>query len=319
VGIGPYRVAMQRQLLVITGPTATGKTALGVLLAHILGGEVVSADSMQVYRRMDIGTAKPTHSEMGGVPHHMFDLAEPSENYSVARYVREAGACVDDILRRGKFPVLVGGSMLYIDSLLRGRSFSESGDSALRQELNAEFDRLGGPAMLRRLEAVDPARAAILPPGDRRRIIRALEICRQTGKTVTEHDAIERLNPPRYTALLTELSYADRQRLYARIDGRVEEMRARGLVREVEGLLREGLNRSCTAMQAIGYKEIAAALSGECGLEEAFTAVKRESRRLAKRQLTWLRNRPEVLRIRWGDAPDLDGAAAHIVREYVSS
>lgn len=303
-----------RQLCVITGPTATGKTALGVRLARALGGEVISADSMQVYRRMDIGTAKPTAAEMEGVPHHMLDRAEPWEDYSAARYVREASACADDIFRRGKLPLLVGGSMLYIDSLLRGREFSPMGDAALRAALGAEYDRLGGAAALKKLAEADPDRAARLHPGDKKRIVRALEIYRLTGKTATQRDAEERARPPRYAALTVELGFEDRQTLYNRIDSRVDEMLRRGLIEEVRSLLGEGVPRGGTAMQAIGYKEIAAALLGELPMAEAVETVKRESRRLAKRQLSWLRARPGVLRIRWGETPDLAAAEGQILR-----
>ena len=181
---------MQPKIVVITGPTASGKTALGVALAQRLGGEVVSADSMQIYRGMDIGTAKPTPEEMRGVPHHMIDITDPAENYSVSRYAAQAAACVDDILARGKLPIVVGGTGLYIDSLIAGRTFADgTADTALRQELSERYDEIGGEGLLGELRKVDPERAARLHPADKKRIVRAMEVYILTGKTITQHDA----------------------------------------------------------------------------------------------------------------------------------
>ena len=189
---------MQPKLVVITGPTASGKTALGVALAQRLGGEVVSADSMQIYRGMDIGTAKPTPEEMQGVPHHMIDIADPTENYSVSRYAEEASACVDDILARAKLPIVVGGTGLYIDSLIAGRTFADgTADTALRQELSERYDEIGGEGLLGELRKVDPERAAKLHPADKKRIVRAMEVYVLTGKTITQHDAETRAVPRR--------------------------------------------------------------------------------------------------------------------------
>ena len=214
---------MKEQVIVVCGPTATGKTALGIELARRLGGEIVSADSMQVYRRMDIGTAKATPREQAMVPHHMLDVAEPWEDYSVSRYVQEASKVCDGLLARGKIPVIVGGTGLYIDSLLSGRDFAErdAGDEGLRASLSADYDRLGGQAMLEQLRAFDPERAAKLHPGDKRRIVRAIEIYRLTGETITAHDERTRALPPRYEAFSVALRFADRADLYARIDRRV--------------------------------------------------------------------------------------------------
>ena len=293
------------KLIVVCGPTATGKTRLGIELARQYGGEIVSADSMQLYRGMDIGTAKATAEERAAVPHHMLDVAEPQEDYSVARYVQEASRCCDDILARGKLPVIVGGTGLYIDSLLSGRDFADTQeDKALRERLDAEYEALGGTAMLERLRQIDPERAARLHPADRRRIVRALEIFALTGLTITEHDARTRRQPPRYEAARIVLSYAERAALYARIDGRVDEMLRQGLFAEVEGLLAAGLSPDCTAMQAIGYKEAAMALRGEVSREEAAERIKLASRRYAKRQLTWFNRAPDALHIQWDGAPD---------------
>ena len=307
---------MKPEILVVCGPTATGKTRLGIALAERYGGEIVSADSMQVYRRMDIGTAKATPEERARVPHHMLDVCEPSEDYSVSRYVREAGAVCDRLLAAGKAPVLVGGTGLYIDSLLSGRDFAEraEGDENLRAAISAEYDAVGGEAMLERLRAFDPERAARLHPADRRRIVRAVEIYRLTGKTITEHDAETRARPPRYRAFTVALSYRDRADLYARIDSRVDEMLAQGLFDEVERLLAEGLSADCTAMQAIGYKEAVLALRGELSRAEATALIKQSSRRYAKRQLTWFGRNEEAHWIRWDHTPDFDAALSEIER-----
>ena len=298
---------MKRQVIVVCGPTATGKTALGIELALRYGGEIVSADSMQVYRRMDIGTAKASAEERARVPHHMLDVCEPWEDYSVSRYVQEAAAVCDGLLAEGKLPVIVGGTGLYIDSLLSGRDFAarDQGDEGLRAALSADYDRLGGQAMLETLRAFDPERAARLHPGDKRRIVRAIEIYRLTGKTITRHDEETRALPPRYEALTLALTFADRADLYARIDRRVEQMVAAGLFEEVEGLLREGLSPACTAMQAIGYKEAAQALRGEMTRQEAVALIQMNSRRYAKRQLTWFGRNPHARWIRWEKEPDL--------------
>ncbi len=302
------------RVLVLTGPTATGKTALAVALSQKLGGEVVSADSMQLYRGMDIGTAKPTAAEMGGVPHHMFDVADPAEDYSVSRYVEDASACVDDILARGKTPILAGGTNLYIDSLLSGRSFAERGDGALRERLGKEYDAEGGEAMLRRLAAVDPERADKLAAADKRRIVRALEIYALTGKTISEHDAETRKLPPRYESLRFALNFAERETLYRRIDRRVDQMMAQGLPDEVRALLARGVPPESTAMQAIGYKELAEALRGECTIAEAVERVKRGSRRYAKRQLTWLRRDAGLRWIVWDREPELEKGLAAVLQ-----
>ena len=302
---------MADKVIVVAGPTASGKTALGIELALQYKGEIVSADSMQVYRGMDIGTAKATAAERARVPHHMLDVAEPWEDYSVARYVRQAEECCRDIISRGKLPVIVGGTGLYIDSLISGRDFAAAdSDLGLRERLGREYDQLGGEELLRRLAAIDPERAAKLPPSDRRRIIRALEIYELTGMTITEHDEYTRSLPPRFQAAAVHLGFRDRSRLYERIDRRVDLMVEQGLFREVEELLDRGLSPSCTAMQAIGYKETAQALLGELSPREAVELIKLRSRRYAKRQLTWFRRNTQALDILWEGKPDFEYARA---------
>lgn len=297
------------KVAVITGPTATGKTALGVLLAKELNGEIVSADSMQVYRSMNIGTAKVTSEEMQGVSHHMIDVAEPSDSYSVARYVKEADACVQDILNRGKLPIIVGGTGLYIDSLVAGRDFGDiSSDRSIRLELDSKYDSIGGEKMLDELRAVDPERAKKLFPSDKNRILRALEVYHTTGRTITEHDEETQKLPKRYDAAVIALSFENRADLYARIDARVELMVQAGLFEEVRSILESGVPEKCTSMQAIGYKEVAMTLRGEISEGEATEIIKQESRRYAKRQLTWLRRKENIGWILWKTIPDFEFA-----------
>lgn len=300
---------MPPKIVVICGPTASGKTRLAVELALARNGEVVSADSMQIYRTMDIGTAKPTQEEMRGVPHHMLDVADPAEDFSVARYVDMAALCVDDILARGKLPILAGGTGLYIDSLLSGRDFAAfDPDSALRGELEAEFARTGGEAMLAKLAGIDPEAAARLHPNDAKRIIRALEVFYSTGKTITRHNLETRAIPPRYEAVTLALAFEERADMWARIDARVDEMMAQGLVDEVKGLLARGIPDKCTAMQAIGYKEMVSALRSDGDVLRAAEEIKLRSRQYAKRQLTWFARNPAANWYRWGGQPDFDAA-----------
>lgn len=298
---------MAKKLIVVAGPTASGKTALAIALARELGGEVVSADSMQIYRGMDIGTAKASPEERAAAAHHMLDVAAPEEEYSVARYVEEAAACCEDILARGRVPILAGGTGLYIDSLLSGRDFADRAeDRALREALGAQYDAEGGAAMLERLARVDPERAEKLAPGDKRRIVRALEVYELTGETISAHDARTRALPPRYESARIVLSYARRDDLYARIDARVDKMLSRGLFNEVASLLARGVPGDCTAMQAIGYKEAVLALRGEISHAEAAALIKQNSRRYAKRQLTWFRRWEDALFIQWDAQPDFE-------------
>ena len=309
---------MPPKILVISGPTASGKTALAVELALQHSGEVVSADSMQIYRRMDIGTAKPTRAEMRGVPHHMLDVADPEEDFSVARYVELAARCVDDILARGRLPIVAGGTGLYIDSLLSGRTFARfDPDSPLRRELEEELARRGGAALLEELARVDPDTAARLHPNDGKRIVRALEVYRSTGTTLTEHNVMTRSLPPRYDALTLTLAFQRREDMWDRIDRRVDRMMADGLAEEVRALLDSGVPDRCTAMQAIGYKEMAAALRGDGDTARAAEEIKLRSRQYAKRQLTWFRRNPDARWLLWDREPDLS-AALQASTKYLS-
>ena len=281
------------QIITIAGPTASGKTALSILLAKEMDGEIVSCDSMQVYKDMDIGTAKPTPEEQQGIPHHMLSVAEPWEDFSVSRYCAMADPIVEDILRRGKSPIIVGGTGLYMDALIRGNAFAPCPSTGRREELEALAASQGIEAVIERLRAVDPESAARLHPSDQKRIIRAMEVYLETGMTITEHNRKTQEIPPKYHPIRFALTDRQRQTLYDRIDRRVDTMVEAGLIEEIQGLLARGIPEKCTAMQAIGYKEFVAALHGACSLEEAAGQVKQSSRRYAKRQLTWFRRNPE--------------------------
>ena len=280
-------------IITIAGPTASGKTALSILLAKEMDGEIVSCDSMQVYKDMDIGTAKPTLEEQAGIPHHMLSVAEPWEDFSVSRYCAMADPIVEDILRRGKSPIIVGGTGLYMDALIRGNAFAPCPSTGRREELEALAASQGIEAVIERLRAVDPESAARLHPSDQKRIIRAMEVYLETGMTITEHNRKTQEIPPKYHPIRFALTDRQRQTLYDRIDRRVDTMVEAGLIEEIQGLLARGIPEKCTAMQAIGYKEFVAALHGACSLEEAAGQVKQSSRRYAKRQLTWFRRNPE--------------------------
>ena len=293
------------QIICVVGPTATGKTKMGVALAHRFGGEVVSVDSMQIYRGMAIGTAAPTPEEMEGIPHHMVGVADPAESWSVARFTEQADLCIGDILRRGKCPVLVGGTGLYLDSILSGRTFAPGHSGGeIRKALQAELAREGIESLYRQLREIDPETAARLPIRDEKRILRALEVYRETGETLTAHDARTRLRPPKYRACTIGLTFRDRADLYARIDRRVDTMVERGLLREVEALLQTGLPETATALQAIGYKQFLSVYRGDTPVSEAVAEVKLRSRQYAKRQLTWLRRKDDIHWLLWEKDPD---------------
>ena len=281
-------------IICIAGPTASGKTALAVELAKELNGEVVSCDSMQVYRRMDIGTAKPTAEEMQGIPHHMLDVAEPDEDFSVSRYCEMASPIVDDILARGKTAIIAGGTGLYMDALIRGNDFAPCPATGRREELEEKADREGMEVLMDWLREIDPEAAARLHLSDRKRIIRALEVYLETGETITAHNLKTQAIPPKYSPLWLGLDFAERAELYHRIDLRVEIMLETGLIDEIKALLAEGVPPNCTAMQAIGYKEFVSALAGNGTIAEAAALVQQSSRRYAKRQLTWFRRNKSI-------------------------
>ena len=281
------------KLICIAGPTASGKTALAVELAKSFNGEVVSCDSMQIYKRMDIGTAKPTREEMQGIPHHMIDICDPEEDFSVSKYCEMATPIVDDILARGKTAIIAGGTGLYMDSLIRGNDFAPFPATGHRERLEEKLNEVGLDAMLCELSAIDPE-AAQRAQKNPRRVIRALEVYYETGETITAHNLRTQAIPPRYSPLWLGLDFEPRQLLYDRIDLRVGMMLEMGLMDEIKSLLASGIPENCTAMQAIGYKEFVAALAG-CGtIEEAADQVRQGSRRYAKRQLTWFKRNKEM-------------------------
>ena len=274
-------------IICIAGPTASGKTALAVELAKLTDGEVVSCDSMQIYRRMDIGTAKPDLEERQGIVHHMLDVAEPWEDFSVSRYCEMATPIVDDIIARGKTAIIAGGTGLYMDALIRGNDFAPYPSTGMREKLEAQADAQGMDVMHKLLASIDPEAAARIH--DRKRLIRALEVYYETGETITAHNLRTQAIPPRYSPLWLGLDFEDRAELYRRIDSRVDIMLEAGLVEEIKELLSRGIPAKCTALQAIGYKEFIAALDGEMTVAEAADQVRQSSRRYAKRQLTWFR------------------------------
>ena len=293
-------------IICIAGPTASGKTALAVELAKAYNGEVVSCDSMYVYRHMNIGTAKPTAEEMQGIVHHMIDVVEPTESFSVSRYVEMADPILQDILRRGKRCIIVGGTGLYVDSLIAGRTFAPYPETGKRQELEQMAEEKGMEHMRAFLRTFDPESAERLQ--DLRRIIRACEVYLETGKTITQHNRETAALPPKYTPLWLGLDFTDRAELYGRIDRRVDIMFQEGLMEEIQGLLDKGLSPTATGLQAIGYKEPLAALRGEMSVADAAEKIKLESRRYAKRQLTWFRRNKDIRWIVQKEPVSLDAA-----------
>ncbi len=290
----------KQKVICIVGPTASGKTALSLEICEALGGEIVSADSMQIYKGMDIGTAKATAEERARAPHHMTDIVSPNENYSVARYVNEASAVIAEIAGRGKMPVIVGGTGLYVDSLMRGTGFApEGGNEEIRRELLALAEEKGSEHVHSLLREADPERAAQIHPNNVKRVVRALEVYKLSGKTITEHDAETKKAESPYDALFLGIMFSDRERLYERINRRVDAMIEQGLVSEVAALLELGVPREATAMQAIGYKELCGYLAGECSLDDAAESIKQATRRYAKRQMTWFKRNKDIL---WFDA-----------------
>lgn len=280
---------MEDGLICICGPTASGKTALSVALAQQLHTEIISADSMQLYRGMDIGTAKPTEAEQQGIPHHLLNICEPEEPFSVARYVELADAAAQNILSRGMIPVVVGGTGLYMDALIECNVFSENETNlAVRQKYQRMAETEGKEAVHACLARVDPEGAQKLHPNNLKRVIRALEVYEQTGMTIADFNRQNKRPQPKYHAMKIGLCPADRQTLYNRIDRRVDQMLSEGLLDETRRLLNEG-RLTGTAAQAIGYKELLACLRGEAPLDDCVTLLKQRSRNYAKRQLTWLK------------------------------
>ncbi len=297
----------------VVGPTASGKSRLAVELALSRNGEVISADSMQIYKGMNIGTAKPTAEEMRGVPHHLIDFAPLSQPFSVADYVSLASDCISEVHARGRLPVIAGGTGLYIRSLLQNIRFTENDkDEVLKKELAEKAEKLGVQTLIDELRSFDPASAQRIHPNNLGRVIRAIEIYRTTGVTMTEQLELSRQMPSPYDACINGLDFQDRQKLYNRINLRVDRMMQDGLLAEAEEILnRPGAQ---TAMQAIGYKELLPYFRSECSLDEAVESIKRESRRYAKRQLTWFRRDENIHWIMVDEYTDFDGVIEQAFR-----
>jgi len=278
----------KKKLVAVVGPTASGKTALAIEIAKKYDGEVISADSMQIYKGMEIASAKPTEEEMQGIPHHLMSFIDPSETFSVSDYVRLASQAIDDIIARGKLPILCGGTGLYIRSLIDNVTFApEQPDEALRNELNERYEKEGGEVLLKELAEFDPETAAKLSANDGKRIVRAIELYRTTGITMTEQISLSKLEPSPYDVTAIGLTFADRQNLYERINSRVDKMLLRGLLSEADQFYSS--EKSITSSAAIGYKELKPYLDGKITLDAAAEKLKMESRRYAKRQITWFK------------------------------
>ncbi len=281
-------------LVILTGPTAVGKTELSVELARRIGGEIISADSMQVYRGMDIGSAKVTREEMQGVPHYLIDEFDPSEEFHVVKFQEYAKRYISEICKKGKIPVLVGGTGFYIQAVLYDIDFTENGsDHSYRESLQELADTKGAEALHDMLRSVDPVSADTIHANNVKRVIRALEYYRETGQRISEHNEEERQKESPYRFVYFVLN-DDRQSIYRRIDLRVDRMLEQGLVREVETLQKNGCTRDMVSMQGLGYKEILDYLSGTISYEEAVRILKRDTRHFAKRQLTWFRRERDV-------------------------
>ena len=287
---------MNEKIIAVVGPTASGKSALALALAEELGGEIVSCDSMQIYRRMNIGTAKPTADELARVRHHLIDVCEPDEDFSCADYVTLAARAIEDITARGKTPIVCGGTGLYLDALLRKNDLApDTVDEALRAELWARYEKEGADALWRELYEIDPKSAEATHPNNVKRVLRAIEIYRTAGVTKTELDRRSQEGGMRYDACVLYFDYENREQLYGRINTRVDAMISEGLVEETAALRAEGVfEKNRTAAQAIGYKEILPYLDGRISLIEAAEDLKTATRRYAKRQITWFSAKPYV-------------------------
>lgn len=308
---------MQEKIVypIIAGPTASGKTAAAVALAKRLGGEVVSADSMQLYAEVSVGTARPTEEEMQGVPHHLTGFLPLQEKYSLARYLEDANREFSAVLSRGRTPILCGGTGLYIQSFLENRQLlEESAEPLLRKRLLDRIEKEGAEQLLEELAQVDSQTAARLHPHDHHRIVRALEVYYTTGMTITQQDALSKATPSPYTPCLFVLNFRERSRLYERIDKRVTEMAKNGLLEEAARVL--ATNPEATVTQAIGYKELQPYFSGECSLEQALDGLRQQTRRYAKRQLSWFRRMPQARMLYVDDYDDVSLLFDEMHRQY---
>ena len=308
------QAAEKKPLIVLTGPTAVGKTALSIQLARRIGGEIISADSMQVYRHMDIGTAKIRLEEMDGVPHHLIDILEPTEDFNVVRFQALARAAAEDIYSRGKIPIVAGGTGFYIQALLNDIDFTQIDENTqFREEMERLAAEQGAEVLHERLRAVDPESAEAIHANNVKRVIRALEYYEQTGEKISAHNEAERAKISPYHFFYYVLN-TDRTVLYERIEKRIDEMMEEGLVEEVRQLQAMGCRRDSVAMQGLGYKEILAYLDGEYPLEEAVRILKRDTRHFAKRQLTWFRREKDTI---WMNKDEFDYNEDRILDEML--
>lgn len=302
-----------RPLIILTGPTAAGKTDISIRLAEKLGGEIISADSMQVYRRMDIGTAKIRKEEMNGIPHHLIDVLEPTEPFNVSVFKELALRAADDIYSRGKIPIMVGGTGFYIQALLYDIDFSEEHSDGYRESMEQIAATPGGlDKLFEELRSVDPASCEIIHKNNVKKVIRALEFYHYNGTPISEHNSVQREKSSAYDSMYLVLTM-DREKLYNRIEKRVDIMMENGLVEEVRGLIEEGLDDTYISMQGIGYKEVYEYLKGKCTLEDAIYNIKQNTRHFAKRQLTWFRREKEVIWIDKDTFSSDEEIADHIV------
>lgn len=304
----------QKPLIVLTGPTAVGKTKASIGLARAIGGEIISADSMQVYKHMDIGSAKIRPEETEGIPHYLVDELEPWEEFHVVRFQQMAKAALEKIYANRHIPIIVGGTGFYIQALLYDIDFSENdGDDSYRRELEEEAGKLGKEALHERLKMVDPSAAEQIHANNVKRVIRALEFYQQTGRRISEHNEEERRKESPYRYIYIVLN-DERKRLYERIDRRVDQMMDEGLIAEVESLRNMGCTKDMVSMQGLGYKEILSYLEGEISLEEAVYTLKRDTRHFAKRQITWFKREREVV---WINKEEYDHDEEKILHDMI--
>lgn len=304
-------------VVIISGPTASGKTGLSIEIAKRFNGEIVSADSMQIYKSMDIATAKPTKDETAEIRHHLIDFVEANENFSVAKYKQLALSAIDNILSRGKLPIVCGGTGLYIDTLMNNTVFLDYEDSGIRERLEKRKESDGVEGLYEELKKVDPDTACRLHLNDSKRIIRALEVYYLTGKTISEQNSLSHKEESPYDFLLFVLSAHNREILYKRINDRVDKMLDMGLVEEAGSFFASDISK--TAKQAIGYKELKPYLDGEISLETAVEKLKMETRRYAKRQLTWFRNKKNVNWLYIDDEKSVSDECAQIISQNLGA
>lgn len=305
---------MDNKVIVIVGPTASGKTSLSIEIAKRFNGEIISADSMQIYKYMDIATAKPTAEEMQGIKHHLIDFLSPCEKFSVAKYKELCYGCIDDIIERNKLPIIVGGTGLYIDTVVNNTVFLEGDSSDIRNTLEKNCEENGIESLYEKLKKIDPQSAEKLHLSDKKRIIRALEVYYSTGKTISEQNRLSHTEKSKYDFIIIGLNANDREILYNRINSRVDLMIESGLIEEAQNFYNSDF--SLTAVQAIGYKELKPYLDGFCTLEEAKEKLKMETRRYAKRQLTWFRRNKDINWIYIDNSEDVFDKSVEIIENF---